>query len=103
MPLSLKIVEVQLFSALGMRRNESSQSEKPMMGRRGTTKSAAERMRLYRRRRQQGVQYIRLPLHVTDIDGLIRVRYLTQNQRQDQEAIERAILFLLHDTCDFLE
>ena len=71
------------------------------MGDRGTGKSAAERMRLYRRRRQQGVQHIRIPLHVTDIDGLIRARYLTEEERQDQEAIRRAIFFLLHDTCDF--
>jgi hypothetical protein len=61
-------------------------------------KGAAERMRLYRRRRQQGVRYIRIPLHVTDIDDLVCTGRLTQHDRQDQEAIERAVLFLIQET-----
>ena len=58
-------------------------------------------MRLYRRRRQQGVQHIRIPLHATDIDGLIRAQYLAKEERQDHDAIRRAIFFALHDTCYF--
>jgi hypothetical protein len=37
------------------------------------TNDAAERMRLYRKRRRQGLRYIRIPLHVTEIDDLIRL------------------------------
>ena len=33
--------------------------------------SAAERMRLYRQRRRRGIQYVRIPLHVTEIVELI--------------------------------
>jgi hypothetical protein len=31
--------------------------------------TAAERMRLHRKRQRQGLQYVRILLHVTDIDG----------------------------------
>ena len=41
-------------------------------GDRGPPKGAAERMRLYRERRQQGLRYVRIQLHVTEIDDLIR-------------------------------
>jgi hypothetical protein len=34
----------------------------------------AERMRLYRKRRGQGLQFVRIPLHVTEIDKLSLVR-----------------------------
>jgi hypothetical protein len=37
---------------------------------------AAERMRLYRKRRRQGMRYVRIPLHVTEIDTLIRMGLL---------------------------
>jgi hypothetical protein len=30
--------------------------------------TAAERMRLYRKRRRDGMHYVRVPLHVTEID-----------------------------------
>ena len=33
--------------------------------------SAAERMRLYRQRRRWGIRYVRIPLHVTEIDELV--------------------------------
>jgi len=36
----------------------------------------AERMRLYRKRQRQGLQYVRSLLHVTDIDGLIHLGLL---------------------------
>jgi len=36
----------------------------------------AERMRLYRKRQRQGLQYVRILLHVTDIDGLIHLGLL---------------------------
>jgi hypothetical protein len=62
--------------------------------------NAAERMRLYRRRRRQRLQYIRISLHVTEIDTLIRMRLLTQEQRQDDEALRAAILELVYRALD---
>ena len=43
--------------------------------------SAAERMRLHRKRRRGGLQYVRVVLHVTDIDALIRKGSLKDERR----------------------
>jgi hypothetical protein len=42
------------------------------------------------------MQYVRIPLHVTDIDGLIRVRFLREEGRGDLERLETAVLGLLY-------
>ena len=42
---------------------------------------AAQRMRRYRKQRKQGLRYIPIPLHETDIDALIRMRLLKEDQR----------------------
>jgi hypothetical protein len=36
------------------------------------------------------------PLHETDIDALIRMRLLTEDQRQDVQALQTAVLGLLY-------
>ena len=46
-------------------------------------------MRRYRKRRRQRMQYIPIPLHVSEIDALIRMRLLKDEQRQDVEALPR--------------
>ena len=40
---------------------------------------AALRMRRYRKQRRQGLRYVRIQLHVTDIDALIRMRLLKED------------------------
>ncbi|HVI66739.1 MAG TPA: hypothetical protein VM910_29810 [Bradyrhizobium sp.] len=57
---------------------------------------AAERMRLYRKRRRNGMQYVRIPLHVTDIDDLIRTGRLKEEQRHDAGALQTAVLDLVY-------
>jgi hypothetical protein len=57
---------------------------------------AAERMRLYRKRRRQGLQNVRIELHVTDVDSLIRMRLLKEEQRQDPEAVQAALTGLIY-------
>jgi hypothetical protein len=64
--------------------------------------SPAERARLYRKRRRQGLRYVRIPLHVTDIDGLIRMRLLKEDQRQDAEALQTAVLTLVYRALEDL-
>jgi hypothetical protein len=64
--------------------------------------AAAERMRLYRKRRRDGMQYVRIPLHVTDIDGLISMRLLKEEQRQDVEALQTAVLSLVYRALEHL-
>jgi hypothetical protein len=56
----------------------------------------AERMRLYRKRRRQGLRYVRIELHVTDVDSLIRMRLLKEEQRQDPEAVQAALTGLIY-------
>ena len=62
--------------------------------------TAAERMRLYRKRRREGMQLVRIPLHVTEIDGLIRMGRLEEDQRHDAEALQAAVLGLFHIAMD---
>jgi hypothetical protein len=56
---------------------------------------SAKRMRLYRKRRRRGLRFIRIPLHVTDIDALVIKKLLKDVDRQDPEAIQNAICDLL--------
>ena len=56
----------------------------------------ALRMRLYRKQRRQGLRSIRILLDETDIDALIRLRLLKEDQRQDVEALQTAVLGLLY-------
>src|ERR1035437_7542199 len=52
---------------------------------------AAERMRLYRKRRRRGMRCLRIQIHVSEIDALIRKKYLDQQSRDDLKAVEYAI------------
>jgi hypothetical protein len=61
---------------------------------------ASERMRRYRQRRQQGVQLVRIPLHVTYIDNLIELGLLKQDERRDDQALRAAVLILLRQALD---
>ena len=61
---------------------------------------AAVRMRSYRKRRRQGLRYVRIALHVTDIDALIRMRLLKEKQREDPEALQTAVLGVVYRACE---
>jgi hypothetical protein len=56
----------------------------------------AQRMRLYRKRRKLALRYIRIPLDGTETDTLIRMRLLKEEQRQDDEALQTAIMTILY-------
>jgi len=58
--------------------------------------TAAERMRRYRRRRRQGLQSVRLELHVTDIDDLIRLGLLKEDERENPELVQSAVQGLVY-------
>jgi hypothetical protein len=64
--------------------------------------AGAERMRRYRKRRRQGIRIVRVPLRVTEINDLIRMDRLDQDQRHDPEAIQAAVLVVLHGALDEL-
>ena len=57
---------------------------------------AAQRMRRYRKQRRQGLRSVRIPLHETDCDVLIRMGLLKEDQRQDPKALQKALLGLLY-------
>ena len=63
---------------------------------------AAQRMRRYRKQRRQGLRSVRILLDETDIDALIRMRHLKEEQRQDVEALQTAVLGLLYRAEDDL-
>jgi hypothetical protein len=64
--------------------------------------TAAERMRLYRQRRRQGIQYVRIPLDVTEIDELIhsQIGRRKDDPRTDAEVVQAAILTLVYRALD---
>ena len=66
----------------------------------GTTSRAAERMRLHRKRRREGTYTVRVQLDPPDIDGLIRLRLLRREQRQDTEALQIAVRALIYKVLD---
>src|SRR5882724_7121038 len=47
-------------------------STEPGQVRARSSSPEAERMRLYRNRRREAMRYVRIPLHVTEVDALIR-------------------------------
>ena len=55
----------------------------------------AERMRLYRKRRREGMRYVRIPLHVTEVDAL-RIGRLKEDSRTDAEVLQAAVLSLVY-------
>jgi hypothetical protein len=57
---------------------------------------AAQRMRHYRKQRRRGLRSVRILLDETDIDALIRMRLLKEDQRQDVEALQTAVLGLVY-------
>jgi hypothetical protein len=57
---------------------------------------AAQRMRRYRKQQKQGLRSVRILLDETDIDALIRMRLLTEDQREDVEALQTAVIGLLY-------
>jgi hypothetical protein len=53
--------------------------------------TAAERVRLYRKRRREGMRYVRVLLSAPEIDSLVRMGLLRQERRRDPEALQDAV------------
>ena len=53
--------------------------------------SAAERMRLYRMRRRNGLRSVQVLLHETEIDSLISKGFLKPERRHNHAAVENAV------------
>jgi hypothetical protein len=48
-------------------------------------------MRLHRKRQRNGLHCVRILLHETEIDGLVRRRLLKPERRRDPSAVETAV------------
>ena len=62
--------------------------------------AAAERMRVHRERRRQGLQCIIVELRETEIDALVRRGLLEAETRNDKYAVRMALYQYLDDTLD---
>ena len=58
----------------------------------------AQRMRLHRRRRRSGMRSVHILLSASQLDSLVRDRYLDDQSRNDQVAIEDAVEQWVNDT-----
>jgi hypothetical protein len=58
---------------------------------------AAERMRLYRRRRRLGLRTITVEIYPVAIEALIKRNYLKPHERDDLEEIQFAVRAYLSD------
>ena len=62
--------------------------------------AAAERMRVHRKRRRQGLQCIIVELRETEIDALVRRGLLEAETRNDKYAVRMALYEYLDRTLD---
>jgi DNA-binding IscR family transcriptional regulator len=53
--------------------------------------TAAERMRRLRTRQRNGLRYMRILLHETEIDSLINRGFLKEERRHDPDAVQQAM------------
>ena len=61
---------------------------------------AAERMRLHRKRRREGMRYVQIPLHKSEVEDLIRLRLLQREQREDAQALQAAVLTIVYQALE---
>jgi hypothetical protein len=60
--------------------------------------SPAERMRQYRKRHRKGLRCVRILLEVTEIDVLVRRRYLEAKDRDNGKAVQAATAIFVSDS-----
>ena len=58
---------------------------------------AAERMREYRKRHRRGIRCVTIQLYETEIDALVRKRYLADKERSDPDALRWAVGSFISD------
>lgn len=65
---------------------------------RGRHSAAAERMRRSRQRRREGLRYLTIELHETEIDGLVLRGMLLPVMRHDKSAVVEALYAFFDQT-----
>jgi hypothetical protein len=61
---------------------------------------SAERMRRHRQRRRDGMRCLQLEIRDTEIDELIRRKWLKEETRNDKQSIIDALYQFLEDSLD---
>jgi hypothetical protein len=61
---------------------------------------AAERMRRHRQRRREGLTHIAIDLWSSEIDGLVRLGFLSAETRNDLNAIRTALYEYFESTLE---
>jgi hypothetical protein len=57
-------------------------------------------MRLYRKRRREGLFSVRVQLGQPDIDALVRLQFLSHEQCRDPEWLQVAVMSLIYSVLD---
>jgi hypothetical protein len=60
--------------------------------------AAAERMRQYRKRQRKGLRCVRIQLDATELDVLVRRRYLEAKDRDNAKAVQIAAAAFISDS-----
>jgi hypothetical protein len=55
---------------------------------------------LHRKRRREGMQYVQIPLHKSEVEDLIRLGLLQREQREDAQALQAAVLTIVYQALD---
>jgi hypothetical protein len=63
-----------------------------------STNAGAERMRRHRQRRRDGMRCLHLEIRDTEIDELIRRKFLKQEMRDDKQSLLNAIYAFLEES-----
>jgi hypothetical protein len=79
-------------------RHDSESTVSPPSAERTARSPAAERMRLHRERRRQGLRCLTIELRETEIDALIREGLLKSETRNDPSALSDALYAFLDGT-----
>ena len=62
--------------------------------------AAAERMRRHRERRRNGLTHLSIDLRRSEVDGLVRLKFLSAETRNDVNAIRTALYEYFESTLE---
>jgi hypothetical protein len=57
-------------------------------------------MRQYRERRRQGLRHVTIRLYPSDVDGLVRTKFLDEKDRDDPVMLQSVVVGLVYDVSD---
>jgi hypothetical protein len=58
--------------------------------------TSSERVRRWRKRRHQGMRPVHIELHVSEIEALVRTKFLKDGEREDPQALQTGVLNIVY-------